>query len=174
MFRGESWRVEFPSVRLLKAHEEPFCKCCHQRLPLRALEPVFMYCQGENTGYYPCSADDVIGRWGKQPHDVAALIDEEDPRFVCQPMHVRPETAELLLWTFGYAVRPNMEQDVLEQARKWLDLATTTSVRSWGIEQSLRYTEYRKVYAEWTFRRVKTLLREMKRAGRVPATMKVR
>ncbi len=175
MFRGESWRVEFPSVRLLKAHEEPFCKCCRQRLPLRQLRPTFLYCQGENTGYDPCSADDVIGRWGKQPHDVSACVDEEDMRWVCQPMYVHRETAELLLWTFGYAVRPNMESTVLEQARTWHELATTTSVRSWGSEQkSLRYTEYRKVYAESTLKRVKTILREMKKAGKVPATMKVR
>ena len=174
MFREESWRVEFPSVRLLKAHEDPFCKCCHQRLPLRQLQPTFLYCQGENTGYDPCYPENLLAVWDDRSHSVSSYIGEEDTRFVCHPMYVRRETAELLLWTFGYPVRIGMEQIVLEQARAWHELATTTSVRSWGVEKSLRYTEYRKVYAEWTFRRVKTRLREMKKAGEVPATMRVR
>jgi hypothetical protein len=175
--RGETWKIEFPAASLITAHEAPFCKCCHQRLPLAALKPTFLYSMGENTGYDPCRPEDVLVRW-KAGELSPAYIDEPEYYLCHRPMAIMSaELIELLLWCFGYQLRDNMQYKVLAEAREFLKLAETTSVAPrWPGEADMteRYTEYRLVYARWALKTVKIKLREMKREGKIPTSATVR
>lgn len=170
--RGETWRVDLPSVKLMREHADPICKCCGQRKPLAAFKPTFLYSVGENCGYDPCRAEEVLKRWDTDTASVMVLDDWQ----TChgQYLHLRKEIAEVVLWAFGYECRPGIEADVLQRAKDWLQLAETTCVTWWRKEQSLSFTEFRLAYAEWTVKHVKVRLREMKREGRIPATACVR
>lgn len=166
--RGETWRVVLPSVRLMKEYADPVCKCCGQHKRLAAFKPQFLYCVGENCGYDPCYPEDVLDRWDTP--DVASVnVDDNWDKCHGQYLYLRKEIAEVVLWAFGYDVRPGVEDDVLQRAKDWLSIAKTTCVVWWRKEQSVPFTEYRLAYAEWTLRKVKMRLREMKRAGRIPA-----
>lgn len=170
--RGECYRIQFPSVELIEKHKKPFCECCRQRLNLAPLRPVFFHCFGENTGYDPCRSDDVISRWDEI--DVDYYVDDDWQACHGQYWHLRKAEAELVLWACGYDVRPGIEETALQQAKDWLQLATTTSAIYNARSASVKFNEYRKYYAEWTLKQVKIRLREMKRAGLVPATACVR
>lgn len=172
--RGESWRVDLPSVALMQAHEQPFCKCCHQRLRLAEFAPSFMYCVGENTGYDPCHPNEVLKRWDTEQFGIPAMISDKWEDCNGQYYHLPKSCAELVLWAFGYAVRPGMEATVLQQAKDWLQRAQTSCVLGWRQKDGPRFTEFRLAYAEWTLKRIKIRLREMKRAGEIAKTACVR
>ena len=173
--RGETWKIEFPSAALIIAHESPFCKCCHQRLPLAALEPTFMYSMGENCGYDPVYPEDVLQRWNDT--SISCYVDEVWQVAHGQYLHFRKEIAELILFAFGHQVREHLEYDALTLAKDWLKLAESSSVLTgWSRdkERCLRFTETRLVYAKWVLKAVKTRLREMKREGKIPTSACVR
>lgn len=177
--RGETWNIELPAAALITAHEQPFCKCCKQRLPLTALKPLFLYCVGENCGYDPCRPKDVLDRWddADQRRSISTYVDEDWRVANGQYLRFPREIVELLLWCFGHPVREHMEHHVLKQAKEWLSLAQFSCVSSrWGSdeERCIRHTEHRLVYARWALKTVKTRLREMKREGKIPTSATVR